>query len=158
MGIAAAIGPWPIPRVGRKPREGGREASLNGPSRSEHKVFMYAFDIICIRRIGLTLKPLAVRIPEEVEREIQEAVEREGLDKAIMVRALLELGMSEWRRRRALELLRDGKVTFAKAAEMAKLPLWEFADLVKQHGIEWVRYTPEEIEEELKGAQAAGSR
>ncbi|MGB9854634.1 MAG: hypothetical protein ACPLRY_07535 [Candidatus Bathyarchaeales archaeon] len=32
----------------------------------------------------------------------------------------------------ALLLLRDGKVTFAKAAEVAKLSLLEFADLVKQ--------------------------
>lgn len=103
----------------------------------------------------MPLKPLAVRIPREIEREIREMAESEGLDKATAVRALLELGMGEWRRRRALESLRDGKATFAKAAEMAKLSLWEFADLVKQRNIEWVRYTPEEIEKE---ALAAGSR
>jgi len=104
---------------------------------------------------GLTLKPLAVRVPEEIEKEIQEVVEREGLDKATVVRNLLELGISEWRKQTALELLRDGKVTFAKAAEMAKLSLWEFADLVKQRNIEWVRYSPEEIDKEFKEASAA---
>jgi predicted HTH domain antitoxin len=52
-------------------------------------------------------------------------------------------------------LLRDGKVTFAKAAEVAKLSLWEFADLVKQCNVEWVRFTPEEIEREFKEASAA---
>jgi predicted HTH domain antitoxin len=62
------------------------------------------------------------------------------------VRTLLELGIREWRKQTALELLRDGKVTFAEAAEIAKLSLWEFADLVKQRNIEWVRYTPEEID------------
>ncbi|MCX8177085.1 MAG: UPF0175 family protein [Candidatus Bathyarchaeota archaeon] len=103
----------------------------------------------------LTLKPLAVRIPEEIEKEIQEVVKREGLDKATVVRALLELGIGEWRKQTALELLRDGKVTFAKAAEMAKLSLWEFADLVKQRNIEWVRYSPEEIEKDFKEASAA---
>jgi predicted HTH domain antitoxin len=113
---------------------------------------MYAFDIICIRRSWLTLKPLAVRIPEEIEKEIQEVIEREGLDKATAVRTLLELGIGEWRKQTALELLRDGKVTFAKAAEIAKLSLWEFADLVKQRNIEWVRYRPEEIEKEFKEA------
>lgn len=106
----------------------------------------------------LTLKPLAVRIPEEIEKEIQEVVEREGLDKATAVRTLLELGIGEWRKQTALELLRDGKITFAKAAEMAKLSLWEFADLVKQRNIEWVRYAPEEIEKELKEASAAESK
>ena len=104
---------------------------------------------------GLTLKPLAVRVPEETEKEILDVVERVKLDKATVVRNLLELGIAEWRKQTALELLRDGKVTFAKAAEMAKLSLWEFADLVKQRNVEWVRFTPEEIEREFKEASAA---
>jgi len=103
----------------------------------------------------LTLKPLAVRVPREIEKEILEVVEREKLDKATVVRTLLEIGIVEWRKQTALELLRDGKVTFAKAAEMAKLSLWEFADLVKQRNIEWVRYTSEEIEKEAKEASVA---
>ena len=107
---------------------------------------------------ALTLKPLAVRIPAEIEREILEVVEREKLDKATVVRTLIEMGIVEWRKQTALELLRDGKVTFAKAAEMAKLSLWEFADLVKQRNVEWVRYTPEEIEKEIKEASVAESK
>jgi predicted HTH domain antitoxin len=103
----------------------------------------------------LTLKPLAVRIPKEIEKEILEVVERAKLDKATVVRNLLELGIAEWRKQTALELLRDGKVTFAKAAEMAKLSLWEFADLVKQRNVEWVRFSPEEIEKDLKEASVA---
>lgn len=107
--------------------------------------------------VPLTLKPLAVRIPEEIEKEILELVEREKLDKATVVRTLLEMGIVEWRKQTALELLRDGKVTFAKAAEVAKLSLWEFADLVKQHNIEWVRYTSEEIEKDIQKAALAES-
>lgn len=48
-------------------------------------------------------------------------------------------------------------MTFARAAEIAKLSLWEFADLVKQHNVEWVNYTSEEIEKELKEATTAES-
>ena len=103
----------------------------------------------------MTLKPLAVRIPKEIEKEILEVVERAKLDKATVVRNLLELGIAEWRKQTALELLRDGKATFAKAAEMARLSLWEFADLVKQRNVEWVRFTPEEIEKEFREASAA---
>jgi len=106
----------------------------------------------------LTLKPLAVRIPKEIEKEIFEVAEREKLDKATVVRTLLEMGIVEWRKQTALDLLRDGKVTFAKAAEMAKLSLWEFADLVKQRNVEWVRHTPEEIEREIKEASVAKSK
>jgi len=102
----------------------------------------------------LTLKPLAVRIPEEIQKEILKLVKREKLDKATVVRTLLEMGIVEWRKQTALTLLRDGKVTFAKASEIAQLSLWEFADLVKQRNVEWVRYTPEEIEKEIKASAA----
>lgn len=105
--------------------------------------------------IVLTLKPLAVRIPAEVEKELLEIIEQEKLDKATVVRNLLEMGIVEWRKQTALDFLREGKVTFAKAAEMAKLSLWEFADLVKQRNVEWVRFTPEELEKELEEASAA---
>lgn len=108
--------------------------------------------------VKLTLKPLAVRIPKETEKAILEVVEHEKLDKAVVVRTLLEMGIVEWRKQTALELLRDGKVTFAKAAEMAKLSLWELADLVKQRNVEWVRYVPGEIETEIKEASTAESK
>jgi predicted HTH domain antitoxin len=103
----------------------------------------------------LKLKPLAVRIPAEVRKELLEIAEQEKLDKATVVRNLLEVGLSEWRKQTALDFLREGKVTFAKAAEMAKLSLWEFADLVKQRNVEWVRFTPEELETELGEALTA---
>jgi len=103
----------------------------------------------------MTLKPLAVRVPAEVEKEICEIVEKEKLDKATVVRNLLEMGIAEWRIQTGLELLQKGKVTFAKAAEIAKVSFWEFADLVKQRNVEWVRYAPEEVEKELKKASTA---
>ena len=46
-------------------------------------------------------------------------------------------------------------MTFTEAAEIARLSLWEFADLVKQRSIEWVRYLPEEVMKEFKKASAA---
>jgi predicted HTH domain antitoxin len=103
----------------------------------------------------MTLKPLAVRVPSEVEQEISEIVEEEKVDKATVVRNLLEMGLAEWRKQTALDLLQKGKITFAKAAETSKLPLWEFADLVKQRNIEWVRLAPEEVEKEFREASAA---
>jgi hypothetical protein len=48
--------------------------------------------------VVLTLKPLAVRVPEEVDKEIREILEEEKLDKATVVRNLLEIGIAEWRK------------------------------------------------------------
>lgn len=102
--------------------------------------------------IVLTLKPLAVRIPEETEKELLEIAEYENLDKATTVRDLLQRGIEEWRKKTALKMLREGKVTYMKAAEITRLPLWEFTDLVKQSGIEWIRYEVGEIEREAAEA------
>ncbi len=112
-------------------------------------MFLYAEDIYCIRRCILTLKPLAVRVPVELDEEISEIIKTEKLDKATVVRNLLETGITEWRKQTALELLGKGKVTFAEAAEVAKLSLWEFADLVKQCNVEWVRFEPEDVEKDF---------
>jgi predicted HTH domain antitoxin len=105
--------------------------------------------------VYLTLKPLAVRVPAELDQEISEIVKKEKLDKATVVRNLLETGIIEWRKQTALDLLGKGKVTFAEAADIAKLSLWEFSDLVKQHNVEWVRFEPQEVEKEFKEASAA---
>lgn len=102
----------------------------------------------------LTLKPLAVRVPAELDEEISEIVKTEKLDKATVVRNLLETGITEWRKQTALELLSKGKATFAQAADIAKLSLWEFADLLKKQNIEWVRFETEEVEKEFKSAAA----
>ena len=87
-----------------------------------------------------------VRIPDKMEEEILEIVEQEKLDKATVVRNLLEIGIKEWRKQSALDSLQSGKVTFAMAAEMAGLSLWEFADLVKQRNVKWVRFASEDLE------------
>ena len=102
----------------------------------------------------LTLKPLAVRIPPELEKEIIEITKKEKLDKATVVRNLLETGITEWRKQTALALLQEGKATFTKAADIAKLSLWEFADMLKQRNIEWVRFEPEDLEKEFVEASA----
>ena len=102
----------------------------------------------------MTLKPLAVRVPAELDKEISEIIKKEKLDKATVVRNLLETGITEWRKQTAVDLLGKGKVTFAEAADIAKLSLWEFADLVKQCNVEWVRFEPEDVEKDFKQSSA----
>lgn len=103
----------------------------------------------------MTLKPLAVRVPAELDKEISEITKKEKLDKATVVRNLLETGITEWRKQTAIELLSKGKVTFAQAADIAKLSLWELADLLKKNNVEWIRLDPEELEQEFTSAATA---
>ena len=100
----------------------------------------------------MALRPLATRVPREIEQEIREVTDYMDVEKAQAVRIILEIGISEWKKRTALELLRDGKVTFAKAAKFAKLDLWEFADIVRDRKIEWVKIPTSELDEEVRKA------
>jgi predicted DNA-binding protein len=59
-------------------------------------------------------KPLGPRVPEEIERYLKEFMKVEGVDKSTAVRKILERGISEWRKERAVELLGRGKITFTR--------------------------------------------
>jgi predicted HTH domain antitoxin len=65
----------------------------------------------------------------------------ERLDKATTVRKIMEIGISEWRKDFAIQLLQRGKASFNKAAEIAKLSAWEFAELLRERRVEWVEAT-----------------
>jgi len=100
--------------------------------------------------MSMTLRPLATRVPKETENEICNIMNLLKVEKAQAVRMILEIGISEWRKRTALELLRDGKVTFAKASKLAKLDVWDFADLVRERKVDWVKFPGEDIQDEAR--------
>ena len=81
---------------------------------------------------------ISARVPDELEAELETYLEDENLDRSTAVRKLLSEGLEEWRRKRALEKLAAGTVTFSKAAELAGMSVWDFAQLAKQHDITWV--------------------
>ncbi len=84
------------------------------------------------------LRPIASRIPQEMDEELREIMEYEKVDKATAVRKIMEIGISEWRKSFAIQLLQHGKASFNKAAEIGKLSVWEFADLLREKRVEWV--------------------
>lgn len=98
----------------------------------------------------MTLRPLATRVPKETESEIREVMDSQNMEKAEAVRMILEIGIAEWRKRTAIELLHEGKVTFARAAKIAKLDIWDFTDLVKERKVEWVRGSSGDLDSEVK--------
>ena len=81
---------------------------------------------------------VSARLPDELEAELQAYIEDEHLDRSTAVRKLLAEGLGEWRRERALEQLRAGEVTFSRAAELADMTVWDFAQLVRDRDVTWV--------------------
>ncbi|AAV46485.1 unknown [Haloarcula marismortui ATCC 43049] len=81
---------------------------------------------------------ISARVPDELEAELDAYLDEENLDRSTAVRKLLSEGLDEWRREQALDQLAAGSITFSRAAEMAGLSVWDFAQLAKERDITWV--------------------
>lgn len=81
---------------------------------------------------------VSARLPDELEAELEAYIDEEHLDRSTAVRKLLAEGLAEWRKERALERLEAGEVSFTRAAELADLNVWDFAQLVRERDITWV--------------------
>ena len=84
------------------------------------------------------MSTVSARLPKELADELEEYVETEGLETSVAVRRLLAEGLAEWRRERALERLDAGEITFMRAAELADMNPWSFADLIRDADVTWV--------------------
>lgn len=91
---------------------------------------------------------ISARVPDELEAELEAYLEDENLDRSTAVRKLLAEGLQEWRRDRALEQLAAGRITFSKAAELAGMSVWDFAQLAKERDITWV--SGEHLDDDLE--------
>ena len=97
---------------------------------------------------------LSVRIPGELEQELEEFVDEEDLDKSVAVRKLLSKSLKEWREQKSMEFLSQGKLSFSAAAKFAVLDLWTFAEKIRQAKIVWIKdkeIIQKDIERALKG-------
>jgi len=89
---------------------------------------------------------VSARLSDELEDELDEYVEEEGLERSVAVRKLLSEGLDDWRRERALSLLEEGELSFSRAAEMAGMDVWSFAEYVKEEDGVWVADAEEDLE------------
>ena len=77
---------------------------------------------------------------------------------------LLEiLGSEEDARRDAkiavvLDLVRRGRISRAKSAELLGLTLWDLPALLAQYRIPWFDYSPDDLERDLAALRAAEQR
>ena len=92
---------------------------------------------------------LGLRLTKALEKAVDEVVREESVDKSTAVRLLVDIGYSEWRLKRAMLQLREGKVSLWKASEVAGMSLWDFLAVVKKERIEWVEFEAQEVLQSL---------
>ncbi len=93
-------------------------------------------------------RPLGSRVPDRILRDLAEFMIVEGVDRSTAVEKILAMGLSEWRKERALRLLGQGSITFNRAAQLAGVSVWDMMELVVQRRVEWVRLTADEMDRE----------
>ena len=101
----------------------------------------------------MTEVSISARIPEDVQKELETFMKEESLEKSASIRKLLAEGLQQWKEKRALKFLEEGKVTFLKAAEISGISVWELADIVRERGIVWIKsekYITKDIEKALE--------
>jgi predicted HTH domain antitoxin len=100
------------------------------------------------------MKNIAARIPSELEEEIEGYMDEQGLDKSSAIRKILEIGILEWRKNRAIQQYRDNKVSLWKASEIAKVSLREMIDILNDHNIQ-INISTNDIVEDIRAAKEA---
>ncbi len=99
-------------------------------------------------------KTIATRIPIELEEAILEFMKNEGVDKSTAIRRILEMGISEWKKKRAIELYRAEKITLWKASEIAGVSLREMLNELNRLRIV-MHVAAKELEEDIEAAKEA---
>ena len=80
------------------------------------------------------VKAISIELPEEIIELFSEAE--------------LEASLRKWA---VLELVRAGKLSSGKAAEILGMTRWEFMDLMSDYDIPTANFPEEELEEQLRG-------
>jgi predicted HTH domain antitoxin len=99
--------------------------------------------------MSMTVRQLNIRIPLETMVEIEEIARQEDLGKTDVAWRLLNEGIKHWKLEHALELYREGRISKARAAEIAGVSIYEMMDLVRERSIP-LQYSLEEAMEDIK--------
>ena len=102
------------------------------------KVYICLHLIQCIQVINMAT--ISVRVSDKTKDEIKRYAENEKLEQTSeAARKLLAIGLEGLKKKMALELIKEGKITFLKGAEIAEMNVWDFSDLVRDEGIVWIK-------------------
>jgi len=86
----------------------------------------------------MTEVKISARIPKELEKEDENLMREEHLEKPAALRKLLHLGLKSYRLEMALANLSKGRVSLSRAAEDAGISVWELMDEAARHRVTWV--------------------
>jgi predicted HTH domain antitoxin len=94
------------------------------------------------------MERVTTRISEDDEKALAELQAEMSADRSEVLRWLIQRGLDDWRKERALDQLRDHSITLRKAADLADVSDVEMLVLAAEQGID-VGYTTDDLERDL---------
>lgn len=95
---------------------------------------------------------ITTRVPDDIEKKIENISRIEHLDKSTVVCRLLSKAVQEWLIENALEQYRDGKITIGKAANVVGIPLREMIAIAAKKEIPF-QYSFDDLQEDFHASQ-----
>tara|TARA_Y100000310_G_scaffold256484_1_gene264297 strand:+ start:706 stop:1005 length:300 start_codon:yes stop_codon:yes gene_type:complete len=99
------------------------------------------------------MKVITTRIEDKFFNDLIKIEKEEHSERAEVVRRLLAKAIKEWKLKKALELLKERKITIRKAAEIAELPYNAMLQLQSKSGID-IGYTLEDLNKDIKNGSS----
>lgn len=94
-------------------------------------------------------QPIGIRLPDDILREIDKVSKKEIQDRSTIIRRLIILGYSLFRKQTASEEYIKGNITLSEAAKQADITLWEMEKFLVDQGYK-SDYSIEDLDEEMK--------
>jgi len=95
------------------------------------------------------LQTITTRVPDEIYQDIKKIESEEKTDRAEVIRRLLAEAIKRWKLKRALDAIREGKMTLRSAAKLAGLTYIEMMDEVEKLGMP-IDYTVADLQLDLE--------
>jgi metal-responsive CopG/Arc/MetJ family transcriptional regulator len=93
--------------------------------------------------------PVGIRLPKRLLHELADVEREGGFDRSTAARKMLDAGLSEYRKEKAMKKYAMGKISISEAARNARIGIWDFETYAVQNGFV-SSYSIEDLEEEIK--------
>ena len=94
------------------------------------------------------MKVITARIEDKYFEDLKKIEKEEQTERAEVMRKLLASAIKEWKTKKALDLLKEHRITIRKAAALAEASYVEMLDLASKANID-VGYTLKELREDM---------
>src|SRR5882672_2363509 len=94
-------------------------------------------------------KIISTRLEPQDSRILDELARVEGLDRAVMMRHILHIGLGAYRQNAAVQAYAQGKMSLGRAAELAGLSQWEMLGTLDAHRTD-LNYDAKELEKDAR--------